>query len=117
SDERRAVHRLPYLDPRPDPISPPSTAWFEEPCRCIVLNAEWASHLLGVLDRLTEPDAWAGTDEQITAARQAIEEIAAQLSIPCDITGPPGPQGEQGPPGPQGEQGPPGPQGEQGPPG
>ncbi len=118
SEELYALHRFPYMDPRPYPHLPPAPDWAEEPCRCIVINAEWAVHLVGALERLTELDAWGGTDAQIFAARQAVEEIQAQLSIPCDITGPEGPQGPAGPAGPEGpagEQGPPGATGPEGP--
>lgn len=106
SDGIAALNRWPYVDPRPDPLPVPDTAWNEEPCRCVVLNAKWATHLLGVIDRLLEPDAWSGTDEEKFTALQAMEEIQAQLSAPCDMTGPQGPQGETGPQGPTGPAGP-----------
>lgn len=85
SDELAALLAAPTCDPRPYPLVAPATAWDDLPTRCLTVNAEWATHLLGVIDRLLELDVWIGTDEEMFAAFQAVEEIQARLSAPCDI--------------------------------
>jgi len=84
SDILAALMSQPYIDPRPRPLPPPEAAWNAAPLRCLVVSAEWSAHLIGVLERLLEWDAWQGTDEQIFAAIQAMEEILSQLSTPCE---------------------------------
>lgn len=84
SDELAALLAAPTCDPRPYPLPAPATEWDASPTRCLTVNAEWATHMIGVLDRLLELDAWIGTDEEVFAAFQAIEEIQAQLSKPCE---------------------------------
>lgn len=82
SDELAALLAAPTIDPRPYPLPAPITAWDDTPIRSLTVNAAWAAHMIGVLDRLLELDAWSGTDAEIFAALQAIEEIQAQLSKP-----------------------------------
>ena len=81
SDELSALLAAPTCDPRPRPLAAPATTWDESPTRTLTVNAEWATHIIGVLDRLLELDAWIGTESEMFAAFQAIEEIQAQLSI------------------------------------
>ncbi len=82
SDTLSALLAIPHIDPRPDPLPPPGAAWNAAPLRSLVVNASWATHLVGVLERLTEWDAWSGSEAEIFDAIQAIEEIISQLSQP-----------------------------------
>lgn len=68
------------FDPRPEPGPIPSSSPFTTPTRQLLINGEWASHVIGVLERLDQPDAWIGTAEEIEQAMQYIEEIIVQLS-------------------------------------
>lgn len=84
SDELAALLAAPTCDPRPRPLPAPSTEWDATPYRKLTVNAEWATHMIGVLDRLLELDAWSGTESEVFAALQQVEEIQAQLSTPCE---------------------------------
>ena len=47
------------LAPRQERLpSPLPVGIFDAPHVCTVINREWLSHILGVLDVLTQPDAW-----------------------------------------------------------
>src|SRR6187549_2424932 len=83
--DEEAVQRLPYYVPRPEPLLIPTPNIFDEPTRCFKINQFWASHVLGVLDALDQPDTWIGTDEEIEAARQQIREAIAVFSKECDM--------------------------------
>jgi len=80
-----AVYRLRYFVPRPDPLPIPDTNIFDEPLVGFCMNSKWASHVLGVLEALDQPDAWIGTDEEIFLARQQISELAVKLGMDCDM--------------------------------
>lgn len=62
------------------PLPIPSAAPFDEPCECLFVNAEWRGYIVGVLEVLTEVDAWDGTEEQISATIDNVNEIIACLS-------------------------------------
>jgi hypothetical protein len=83
--EDEAVFRLPFTIPRTKPTPIPTPNIFDEPFVCFKINAEWASHVIGVLDALDQPDTWIGTEEQIFAARQQIREAILVLSGECEM--------------------------------
>jgi hypothetical protein len=80
-----AVQRLPFYVVRPEPSLIPTPNIFEEPTRCLKINEHWASHFLGVLDALDQPDTWIGTEEEIEAARNQVREAIAMFSKDCDM--------------------------------
>lgn len=71
----QAAERLPFCIPFVSPVPIPDVAWNETPTRCIRVNAQWCSYILGALECLDQPDVWQGTDEQIFDARQQVREI------------------------------------------
>jgi len=71
----QAAERLPFCIPFVSPVPIPAAAWNEEPTRCIRVNAEWCSYILGALECLDQPDTWIGTPEQVFDARQQVKEI------------------------------------------
>lgn len=73
----------PYYVPRPEPLPIPEAGVFDAPYMCLRINSSWASHLLGVLEVLDQPDAWIGTDEEIEAARNQVRELIAKLGEVC----------------------------------
>lgn len=134
----------PAWAPRQRPQPPPSSAATDAPGGCVRVNASWASHVLGVLEVLADPRAWAGDDEAVYAATQQVESlidgivqgecmpsgyledtrivggVLEQLKdgvweVVGAVAGPTGPQGPQGAMGPVGPQGPQGDTGAQGP--
>jgi hypothetical protein len=84
-DIKRDADRLKIsaFAPRTSPTAIPQTTLNEMPTRCIEINAEWASHVIGALEVLAQPDTWAGTDAEIEAAIQIILELQNQLSLEC----------------------------------
>lgn len=82
-----AVYRLPRIVPITSPMPIPAVAWDAEPKRCLEINAEWASYVLGMMDALDQPDAWQGTDEEIFDARQNVRNIILALAggEPCTV--------------------------------
>lgn len=80
-DDRLKIAR--YV-PRMSPTPIPSVRWDASPDRCISLSAAWASHVIGVLEALAQPDTWLGTEaERLDAVAQA-DEIIAKLSVACE---------------------------------
>lgn len=66
----------PTFDPRgANPI--PSVAIDEYPYYCAKLNKQWFAHVLGVIQRLDQPDAWQGTESEIEDARNEIRRFIA----------------------------------------
>lgn len=53
------------------------------PTVCVSVNASWASHIIGALELLRQPDTWIGTDEEIYDTLQGIERIQNMFSNPC----------------------------------
>ena len=131
------------FDQFPGPVVIPPADIDDNPGVCLRVNATWAALLSSLLDRLDQPDVWAGDETQIDAARQKVRALqvvldgindcmcideftaSAESGTPVSVTYNPTtnnfhfviPPGEQGPQGIQGEQGPQGiqgPQGEQG---
>lgn len=66
------------LAPRQHPKSPPSVGIFDEPTRCVRVNAEWWSHVSGVIALLSDPDAWTGTDEEKKIAEHQINLLLGE---------------------------------------
>lgn len=71
------------FNPRRTASAIPPVNIHETPTRCLTINASWASHILGILDLLAQPDAWLGSEEQKYEATQQIEEIILELSKAC----------------------------------
>lgn len=69
---------------RLEPQYPPTRGIFDYPYTCFKINRQWASHVLGALESLTQRDSWLGTDEQIDAAVNSIELFSASLMTLCD---------------------------------
>jgi len=69
----------PY-DTRLEPLPPPSEGVFDYPTIALCINVNWASHVLGLLDRLAWEDAWTGTEEQIEAAIQEVYTLMAAFN-------------------------------------
>lgn len=74
----------PEYVPRPKPTEIPAAAWNDEPLFCLAVNDEWVSHILGVLAALDQPDTWIGTEEEIFAARQQVNEMMLALMTACE---------------------------------
>jgi hypothetical protein len=67
------VRRHPKRVPTPDILDCPQVQ--------ICINAEWASHVDGVLERLLFTDAWEGTEEEVDRAINQVEKLLAQLKV------------------------------------
>lgn len=75
---------VPEYAPRPKPTPIPEAAWNDAPLFCLRLNDEWVSHVLGVMTALDQPDTWEGTEEEIDAARQQVNEIMLAFMAVCE---------------------------------
>lgn len=84
-DIKRDADRLKIkaFAPRTSPAAIPPTALNEMPTRCLIINAAWASHVIGALEVLAQPDVWIGTESEVEAAIQVILELQNQLSLEC----------------------------------
>lgn len=67
---------------KPTPI--PGAAWNDTPLFCLKLNDEWLSHVLGLMTALDQHDTWLGTAEEISAARQQVNEIMLGFMQMCE---------------------------------
>lgn len=76
--------RNPLYDPRPEPLSAPTTGATDAPVRVLCINADWAGHVLGVLQRLERRDAWTGDDSEWERIQDELAEIVARLSTPFE---------------------------------
>lgn len=83
-DREGRLIRFPWLDVRSHPAPVPSVDIGAAPLRHLCVNAVWATHVTGVIDRLTERDAWSGTEPEIDRAIAAMDEILLQLSEVLD---------------------------------
>jgi len=63
--------------PRRIPLAVPLVGIFDEPYRCIIVNKEWWSHVSGMIDVLSSPELWLGTEDDKV---RALREIAALLA-------------------------------------
>lgn len=75
---------VPRYAPRLKATPIPGAAWNDAPLFCLKLNDEWVSHVLGVLTALDQPDTWLGTNEEIYAARQQVNQIMVALMTLCE---------------------------------
>lgn len=57
------------------------------PLVCLRVNSAWASHLLGAIQVLQQPDMWVGTPEDILRAQDAIVRIEEMLAVHCPDDG------------------------------
>lgn len=85
ADHQDVIQHLavPRYAPRLQPTPIPEAAWNDEPLFCLEVNDEWVSHILGVLIALDQQDTWIGTDDEIFAARQQVNEIMAAFMERC----------------------------------
>lgn len=84
-DETRNVPvYAPILKPQPIPPAPP----FANPTWCLEVSEEWAVFILGALEVLDQPDAWQGSEGEVQAARDKVNEIIASFR-PCPAPVPP----------------------------
>lgn len=81
NDELDAL-RLPIYDPISSPTVAPATSATESPIRVLCINAEWATHVIGVLQRLERSDAWLGDDDEQYRIQNELATIIARLSMP-----------------------------------
>lgn len=65
----------------------PSVGIFDAPKASVEISFEWVSHVLGALEALTAADAWAGDDEDVYDAQQAIEQLMAALNRSSSMIG------------------------------
>ena len=77
------------FDPRFRPIAPPTTNIDDAPTIGICINTKWVGHIVGVLERLLWPDAWAGDDDTKQRAVAQITALLVQLGrrSPCGEIG------------------------------
>lgn len=55
--------------------TPPAVGIADSPVHTICINAEWWSHISGIITQLTYREAWEGTDDEISDAIEAIYEV------------------------------------------
>lgn len=79
-----SLRLFPY-DPRFSPAVIPTAGVFDSPLFAVCVNAQWLSHIDGVVERLAWRDAWLGLpEEQQAAADEAIKILSAIASAtPC----------------------------------
>jgi len=78
--DREGRHiRFPWRDVRIDPGPVPSSDIHAGPFRRVCINVDWAKHVAGAIDRLSDRDAWSGTESEIDRAIAAVDEIFLQL--------------------------------------
>lgn len=65
------------FDPRHVPLPAPTPDICDAPTVTICVNAEWWSHLDGMISRLLYRDAWQGSNDEIDRAIESIQEILA----------------------------------------
>lgn len=76
-----AINIVKRYAPRINPTPIPAQNWDDDTVLCIRANEFWMSHILGALEVLDQPDTWVGTDEEIQAARDNVNEILASVHI------------------------------------
>ncbi|MEM6284165.1 MAG: hypothetical protein AAF787_18375 [Chloroflexota bacterium] len=75
---------FPYLV-RAEPLPVPTPGGTDDPVSVLQVNTEWLSHVIGVLSVLEQRDSWTGTDAEIYAAQQAVEQIIASVQGVADF--------------------------------
>lgn len=76
--DERARGIVPF-DQFPGPVVIPPADIQDNPGLCLRVNATWAALLSSLLDRLDQPDVWAGDDTQIDDARQRVRALQVLL--------------------------------------
>lgn len=84
-DQTTRIHRYPLRDVRESPGPVPETDIAAAPLRRLCINEHWAAHVAGAIDRLSDSDAWSGTESDIQRAQAAIDTIFVQLSELFDV--------------------------------
>lgn len=77
---------VPRYAPRIRPIPIPGAAWNDAPLFCLQLNDEWVSHVLGALEVLDQSDTWQGTEDEIRAAREQVNQLMLAFMQMCEET-------------------------------
>lgn len=75
------------LVPRKHPRTPPTSGVFDTPYRCLKVNADWWSHVSGMIAVLADPDAWLGTPEEVDAAILQINLLLSAGIEECEVAG------------------------------
>lgn len=73
-------YELPY-DPRRIPAGIVNARPGDETTRKVAINIAWCGHIVGLLERLCDRDAWQGTDEEIDQAIQDTLELQHLFSV------------------------------------
>lgn len=92
ADPKKRPIRVPYDEwyhwdrkyiVRDHALPAPSVGIFDFPRACIVLNLEWASHVVGAMSALIQDDAWTGDDDEQFRARQEMEKLIRLMANAC----------------------------------
>lgn len=65
--------------PRQNPLPAPTPAIDDAPYVCLIVNVEWVSHVLGVLETLNQPDAWQGDETEKHRSQNEIQHLLEML--------------------------------------
>ena len=67
--------------PRQNALPAPPVTISDAPYVCLIVNVQWVSHVLGVLETLNQPDAWTGDETERDRAQNEIRHLMEQLMI------------------------------------
>lgn len=65
--------------PRQHELTAPAVTIDSAPYVCLIVNVEWISHVLGVLETLNQPDAWQGDETEKDRAQNEIQRLLEML--------------------------------------
>jgi len=68
---------------RANALLAPEVDIFDEPARCVEINAQWAGFVIGAISILSEVDVWAGDSAEVFRALQQIAKLQDSLSSEC----------------------------------
>ena len=68
---------------RANALPAPEVDIFDEPVRCVEINAQWAGFVIGAISILSEVDVWAGDSAEVFRALQQIAKLQDSLSSDC----------------------------------
>lgn len=68
---------------RANALPAPEVDIFDEPVRCVEINARWAGFVIGAISILSEVDVWAGDSAEVFRALQQIAKLQDSLSSDC----------------------------------
>lgn len=83
ADADAPILRPEFIPRRGGNFAIPESGIFDEPLVCFKVNAQWLSHLIGVIDALDQPDAWSGTENAIENARAEVRKLISSMES-CD---------------------------------